>query len=53
MSDQIHGRRAIKLYKEQSRATNFVGIIGGADMSDGLWFEILTVLLVYLFINAL
>ena len=53
MSDQIHGRRAIKLYKEQSRATNFVGIIGGAGMSDGLWFEILTVLLVYLFINAL
>jgi hypothetical protein len=53
MSDQIHGNRAIKLYRRNSAATNFVGVIGGAGMSDGLWFDILAVLVVYLLIPAL
>ncbi|WMT50680.1 MAG: hypothetical protein RE471_06785 [Ferroplasma sp.] len=53
MSDQIHGRRATKLYRQHSKATNFVGVIGGAGMSDGLWFEILTVIVLYLFINMI
>jgi hypothetical protein len=53
MSDQIHGNRAIKLYRKNSAASNFVGVIGGAGMSDGLWFEILIVLVMYLLIPAL
>ncbi len=52
VSDDIHGRRAIKYHIQQNRNSNIIGIIGGAGMEDGLWIIIIVTLLIYLIIRS-